>query len=62
MATTTKNSNKYFLIKNGVIIYKGSHTVARNKFNHAVAEDFRNEDEIYIVDEQGNIEEEHNTQ
>ena len=49
----------YRITKNGHEVYCGGYAVAHNKYNHLVAEDWNDENDILLVDEHGNIVEEH---
>ena len=49
----------YNVIINEKEVYCGGLIVARNKYNHAVIEDWKNENDILLMDAHGNIIEEH---
>lgn len=49
----------YKVIINDKEVYCGGLVVARNKYNHAVIEDWKDENDIQLVDAHGNVIEEH---
>ena len=49
----------YKVIINDKEVYLGGLVVVRNKYNHAVIEDWKDENDIQLVDAHGNVIEEH---